>query len=169
IWAGPKAGTIRADAPARRHHDTAHSAVDPPRPAPAAGRVRAARSDPGWPVPPSGDRADLEGATLQALATEGLRGGDRALEPRARERDEEDAALRGAPRPDAGPGGDVAAHAAGAAGAHGDAGRAGPDRPRGDEPADAPPAREGPPGHAAPRPLVGEPGETRAGQAGGLS
>ena len=59
--------------------------------------------------------ADGEGAVPQAADGEGVEGGDRAHESRARERDAEArAACEAAPRSAAGAEGDVAAHARGA-------------------------------------------------------
>src|SRR5205823_246187 len=95
----------------------------------------------------------------EALAPEGVERRTRALEPRARERDEEDAAHRRAEGPDEGAGRDVAAHARRAARAPRDAGPAGTRHgPRGDEPADAPPPREGAAQRKTPLATVAQPG-----------
>src|SRR5436189_126927 len=125
------------------HHRPADPPLDPARAGPAARHPRPARTHSGWPLPEAAVRADGQGAVPEAAAREGVESGDRAYESRARERDAEARAAREAtPRSAAGTKGDVAAHARGACGAARDAGAAGRSRARGDEPPDAPPARE---------------------------
>src|SRR5581483_10083276 len=124
----------------------AHPALGDPRPARPARRVRAPRPRAERALHPAGRDGDREGAALPPLDGAGVECRARAVESRARERDEEGAAARLADeRSAAGAEGDVAAdarRAPRAARAAGPAGRRG-GRARGDEPPDAPAPREG--------------------------
>src|SRR5262249_54065004 len=65
-------------------------------------RADAALAPARWPVPPAGDRLPDEGAAAEAADRESVPGSDRALQPRARGRDEEAEAGRRRQGSDAG-------------------------------------------------------------------